>query len=169
MPDREHRALAQHLAPPPLPTLPLPLLHMRARRRRLTSTPQLIDGQRALAPIELRNALYDGDRVLVAPAPDEEPRALLEREDEEAERPEEERHPAEREEEVPPAHVVRAAAGRRVGRAGEVRDERPCELGGAAGQRVCGHQVSLVEGEEGRGEGDVRGRRRAGRWTTRWT
>ena len=120
--DRKLRALAQN------PMLPLALLRVRVRGRRLARRAQLVDRQAALAPVELGDALDDRDRLLVAPAAHEEPRALLEREDEEADRPQEERHPAQREEQVPPAHVLCARARRRALGAGEVRDERPSEL-----------------------------------------
>ena len=115
------RARTQHASP-----LPIPSFHISNHLG--LGTLEVIDGQAAFFTVECGYTLDDGDRFRVFAEPDEEPGRLFEVEKEEAETPEEEGKPAEGEEEVAVAHVLRfRACGRALG-AGKVGDERPRDL-----------------------------------------
>lgn len=91
-----------------------------------------LGSQARARPVVRRDLVHDVRGLAVAPVAEEVPRGLVQREDEEAERPQQDGQPADGEDEVAPAHVHAARAfGRSVGgrdRAREVRDEWPRDL-----------------------------------------
>jgi hypothetical protein len=74
--------------------------------------------------------MHDFHRLGVAPTSHEELGALMKMENKETKREEDEHEATHGEQEVPPALILgaRTRGGRRRGRAGEIRDQRPCNL-----------------------------------------
>ena len=85
--DGEDRALAQHL---PLARGVFSLC--RCCSRSLPSTHEVVGGEPRRTPVERCDALHHCDGIRVPAKSDEEARGLLEREHEEADRPEKQGH-----------------------------------------------------------------------------